>query len=108
MPCRPLLYCNLIALFVPGTFITLLTPLLPSLGTFTPILVGVALPDVNLAKNLPNQTLDASLIYNQVGWHRAGLADGPHTFEMRNVGGQVKGTGGQMMEIGRASCRERV
>ena len=81
----------------PGNYLTLLTPLHHSLGTFLPILDSVAYPQVNLTKNLPDPALDSTFTYGQVAWHIAGLSEGDHVFEMQNVGGEAEGNGGVMM-----------
>jgi hypothetical protein len=69
-----------------GNYITLRSPLSHSLGTFIPVVDGVALSVVNASRNVPLASVEPQTIFgDHVTFHRAGLADGQHTFSMVNL-----------------------
>ncbi|CED82080.1 hypothetical protein [Phaffia rhodozyma] len=68
-----------------GNYLNVMTAIQPSLAQFVPSIDGVAYPTVNLSKNMAPADMDSSTTFKQIGWRKAGLGSGDHTFRMTNM-----------------------
>jgi len=66
-----------------GTDLAVYAPLSPMVGAFEPFIDGASLGIVRAGANID---ADDDITGGQLLWFASGLADGPHRFEMRNVG----------------------